>query len=182
MTASSIFSCSHLRRVRRRGTALIELVIGLIAIIAVFAVLLTIGGLGNLHHRALLEAREEAGANAMFVDQTMPFPNAQYIQEWDAGPDSSRYSRDDVLVPGNSSIVADRLAAPAQPGLLETYLPGNAVSAIAESAAPAVDFGLVSGYAAYRTNLLGAIRALVYDAETIEVEARVWMTWTRGLY
>ena len=163
------------------GQALIELVVGLVAIMVLAAVILQLGQLQRAHTEALLEARALAGENALAEDFVMVLPGPEYIRDWDVGGDERAYSRDDTPITGSAGILGDDILSQAQPQLLETYAPGNPISEYSDSASMDA-YALVQGQSqSDSVPLLPIIQRLIYDTDSITMDASVWLTWTEGL-
>jgi len=167
---------------------MVELMVGLVAVLALLAGLLQVAGLTRAHTDTMVEARREAGFRAMLDPGraanvgTTP----DYIRDWRAGPDERRHTRDDRHTAGDPSAFQRVIAARAAPDpagwQILDGIEGNRVSALYHSAVPAGVFGLVEGYDTQSVPVLPAVRALLYRADTVQVESRVWMTRTGGIY
>ena len=169
-------------RTTRSGQALIETVIALVALLAVVAALVELSRLGRLRTEALMEARREAGEQAMSPGYTRPNPDPRFIYQWSEGGDNRSYSADDVAWTASSQPVSDGLLAPAHPGDLATRVPGNRLSEL-QSLDPVVQgFDLVRGdETSPELELLPVVRRLLYDRDSIRIDAEAWMTWTQEI-
>lgn len=166
----------------RSGQALVEMVVGLVAILVLVAGLLQLGQLARAHTAALMEARAEAGAFAMSPTFAQQAPAPQYLYDWSAGEDGRTHSRDDRALYALSDDVRDDVLAHAKPGPLGGYVGGNQVSAAYESEALLDSFRLVHGREESEDlPLFPVVRTLLYDAESIRLEADVWLTWARAI-
>ncbi|MBL7077046.1 MAG: hypothetical protein ISS31_06215 [Kiritimatiellae bacterium] len=167
------------------GSAMIELIIGLVSIVALFAGLVQMVSISRARHDTQYEARSEAGAESL-SDLGALLSDAEYIEDWDAGNDDRRHTRDDYAASGdsfafNGAIV--EMSSPDSDGwTIIEQAPGDQLSMLRSAPNPAQVFGLVEGTAEEDVPLLPAVQSLLYDADSIEIESRVWMTWTRGIY
>lgn len=164
----------------RRGQAMVELIVALVAILVVLTGLTQIGQFGILHSETMRKARRDAGLLAVQDAQAWSAPD--YILDRTPGADNRRYSRDDDFTAANPADFASHVVAYANPMTLQNVIAGNRVSALWNSSFPQLSFGFVHGDATETTNLLPVVRHLIYDAETLNVQSHVWMTWTRGIY
>ena len=164
---------------RMAGQALIETVVALVALLAVFAALVELSRLGRARTEALMQARGEAGRNALADGYTRPNPGPRFISQWSEGGDQRSYSADDVAWLAAGSI-GGTLLAPVHPDELAARVPGNALSNLRDLD-PVVDgFDLVQGWeAAPEVELLPVVRRLLYDEDRIRITAEAWLTWAR---
>jgi hypothetical protein len=91
-----------LARNAARGQAMIELIIGLVAVLALFAGLVQISTLAKAQNDTLADARRRVGLWA--ISDTTIADSPDYIRHWSDGPDGSPYTADDTF---------DRASAPA---------------------------------------------------------------------
>ncbi len=168
----------------RSGQAMVELIVGMIVILALVAGMLQVASLTRAHTAVMVEARGRAGGLAMSDAFITAIPD--YIADVEVGPDGRSYSRDDTHTAASLVDLDNVIVTPTAPAAGDwAYLdavPGNRVSALHRSPAPVLEFGLIGTEEHAVIALLPAVRTLLYDAEEIEVEAKVWMTWTRGIY
>jgi hypothetical protein len=47
---------------------------------------------------------------------------------------------------------------------------------------PHLLFGLVEGRADDTVELWPVVRRLLYQADSVDIEGRVWLVWTKGIY
>jgi hypothetical protein len=171
-------------RNRKNGQAMVELIVGLVAILALFAGMLQLAKLSTAQTDTLSKAREEAGSLAM---STVPLSSdADYIKFWEKGPDDRRYSVDDTHTEGNSAafvgtVVSKAARDNAAWGVLRS-VPRNDILSLQSSPLPASQFGLVDGTESATIPLLPVVKHLLYDADSITVESKVWMPWMKELY
>jgi hypothetical protein len=166
----------------RRGQALVELAAAMIVIVAILAAMLTLARLGREQLDALHEARAEAAGAALAPTYAMRLPAPRYLCDWDEGPDGARHSRDDAAQAGDPYAVVRHIAAHAHPEELDFRLPDNPLTALATREPMIFEYRLVSGRARPRTvELLPVARHLLYDAESVTIEAEAWLTWMPGL-
>lgn len=162
------------------GQAMIEFVIALVCIVVVFAGLLQIGILGVTRTEVLIEARRKAGAAVMQDIILAPLP--EFIEDWAPGGDLRTYSADDLVIPGNPSDFSVRVVSRAYPVELNTLLPNNPASTMANTPAPQIGFGFTSGDATETVPLIPAVRNLLYRSDEILLHEEVWLPWTKGIY
>ena len=166
----------------KKGQALVELITGLVGLLVLTAVLLQIGRIGLEHSQAMAEARGQAGAYAMDDTYTLALPEPLLIYDWDEGPDTRRHSQDDQPILSNADALMDNILTHTHPSELSVARPGNAFSSIVNSEAWIEELHLVHGQAGTATiPLLPVVRSLIYNADSIQVDTDVWLTWTRGL-
>ncbi len=163
-----------------RGQALIETVIALVALLAVFAALVQVARLGRARTEAMMEARREAGQNALSAEYAQPMPDPVFIYNWEVGDDGRSYSADDTVRGALSGTVDTDLLAPAHPAALAARRPGNALSNLQGLNPVVTGFDFVHGRAqSERIDLMPVVRHLLYDAENIQITADAWLTWTQ---
>ena len=161
-----------------------EFMVGLVAVLAIFAALIQITSLSLAHIETLIEARREAGERAVLSIRLYDTPET--IRDWETGPDERRYSRDDTWLGGNaygfSAVIVDKAVERPSDWSLVEEAPRDPLTALRSAGNPAAHFGLVRGRAARTVPLMGAVRNLLYDADSIDVESDVWMTRIGGIY
>lgn len=165
---------------KRSGQAIVELVVALVVILVLTAGLLQIGSMGVSHSRLMGEARREAGRKALL--EASSFANPQFIGSCTPGVDGSPYSRDDDTTPGDLVWLMAGIVDYARPAELDQRRQDNVVSVMAESAFPQELLGLVNGEASEDVLLMPIVRRLLYDSETVSLQGKAWMTWTKGIY
>jgi hypothetical protein len=179
---------AHVMDTKRRGSAMLELMIGLVTIIALFAGLVQIVSLSEARHATHVEARRLAGRYALRdVGSGMgQLSDADYISDWDPGADGRRHTYDDSASGGSPWSFSDDIVQYSSPDsagwTIIQQAAGDHLSPLLGQPNPAALFGLVEGEAHATVELLPAVKSLLYDADSIEVESRVWMTWTKGIY
>jgi hypothetical protein len=159
---------------------LTELIVALVVLLVLVAGIIQISLLGLLQTRTMTEARREAGAKAML--DVSSFSGPEYIADREVGADQTSYSRDDGFDGGDVATFQAGIVGYSQPAALDLQRPGNAFSELSRSAFPHLQFGLVEGEAHASTTLLPIVRTLLYRADTVEVEGKAWLTWTKGIY
>lgn len=164
----------------RSGQALAEFVIALVVILVVFAGTLQIASLGLHQTRLMDKARGEAGNYAM-MDEPAISPSS-YMLDRTVGPDLSPYSKDDDFTTAYAGNLQAGVVGFAQPQNLQTMLPDNPISAVANSPAPDSQFGLVRGHATETVPLLPVISSLLYAKDSVQLKGDAWLTWTTGIY
>jgi hypothetical protein len=173
---------------KQHGAAMVELMIGLVAILAVFAGLIQMVSLSRARHDTQYAARSQAG-EASFRDLgggIGQISDADYIRDWDSGSDGRRHTRDDSATGGDAFRFSDTILQQSSPDTagwrIIAQAPGDRLSLLVGQPNPASLFGLIEAEEHETVKLLPAVQSLLYDAESIEVESRVWMTWTKGIY
>ena len=174
---------------RRAGQALTELVVGLVAVMALLAGLIQIALLTRAQTDVMIEARKKAAEAAMRAPRDGDFiAIPSYIHEVTAGHDKRSYSRDDehtLILPDSgdnfSSTIVDKSTVDSDWQLLEA-LPTRPFCDLRGSDNPAALFGLVEGTASKNIPISAAVKSLLYRADSIDVEARVWIPRTGDFY
>jgi hypothetical protein len=172
----------------RGGQAVIEFVIGLVAILTLLAGLFQLASLIRTHTDTMIEARRQAALLAAqdLGPGVVPVSDAEYIRDWQAGGDAKPYTRDDDSTPASAasfnSVILDKAVPDDAAWTVMGQAPNNRFSGIHNLPNPSTYFGLFKGSDARTVDLLPAARHLFYDADSIEVRCDVWMTWTKGLY
>jgi hypothetical protein len=162
---------------------MVELIVALVVILALAAGLLQVASLGRAHTEVMVDARREAGLLAML--EVIPLAAPDYIQDWDPGPDGKRLTRDDLPILGDDmafdDVIVEKAAADDDAwAILSTV--SNSIPALRDHLDPVAVFGLVHGEESETVPLLPAVRSLLYQADSIDVRADVWMTRARGIY
>jgi hypothetical protein len=168
----------------RSGQAMVEVIVGLVALLVLTAGLIQVASLTRAQTDALVQARELAGASAFMEVPISAYP--EYIYEIEAGPDGRTYSGDDETTDAdasafNNDVVEQLVRDPDEWDVID-QLPSSPFSSLHDALTPATEFGLLKGEATVTVELLPAVRSLLYRADEIDVECDVWMTWTRGIY
>ncbi|MBU0679440.1 MAG: pilus assembly protein [Verrucomicrobia bacterium] len=171
------------KRHRRAGAAMVEFVVGIVAVLVLFMGLLQIAQLARKRTRAMLEAQAEAGMYSMSDELIIALPGPQHIYDWDPGSDERPYSEDDSPILGSSAMINADIIRHARPDDLETYAGGNRISSLYHAPDFVTEIGLVHGEAkSENIPLYPIIQHLVYRDESIRFEEDVWLTWTKGIY
>lgn len=166
----------------RGGQAIVELVVGLVAILVLVAGLLQLGRLAHAHTQAMMEARAEAGTFAMSQTYATQGPAPQYLYSWSDGPDGREHSRDDKPLYALPTDVRDEVLVHAKPEDLGGAAGDNPVTEAYDSGAVMDSFQLVHGHEESEDiPLYPVVRSLLYNAESIKLEGDVWLTWARSL-
>jgi hypothetical protein len=175
-------SAGPARATRRRGMAIVEMVVGLVGLLAVFAGMLCIVRLGRERSVTLQEARAKAGAFAMADDYISDTPGPDFIYDWSTGNDGRKHSADDEPILGSAEPARRRILAVARPDDLDRRVPGNQLSPLNRDSF-VNSLGLVHGREdSDRVMLPPVVRHLLYDAEYVRIESDAWMVWTKDLY
>ena len=172
----------------RSGQAMVEFIVGLVAVMALLAGLLQVASLGKAHTDSMVEARREAADLAMMDlgDGTVVLSDPDYIQEWNVGPDGRHHSRDDTWTEANAGEfnerIVDRAAADPEGWSILGDVPNNPIGQLHGNWDAVAALGLVHGHDERPVPLLPAVRSLLYRADSVDVECDVWLTWTKGIY
>ncbi|MEI7881230.1 MAG: TadE family protein [bacterium] len=164
----------------RSGQAIVELVVALVVIMVLVAGIIQICSMGVSHSKLMTSARWEAGQKAMLDASSFAAP--KYIAECTAGNDGIAYSRDDDTTPGDVNIFQGGIVRYAKPDELNLRREDNPVSSLANSSFPQEMFGLVDGEARTSVPLIPVVRQLLYQSDSVELQGKAWMTWTKGIY
>ena len=179
----SAFSIQH-SAFSSSGQAMIEVMVGLIALLVLVAGLLQVASLTKAQTDTMVEAREEAGRRA-FGDLTLS-ESPEYIASIEVGDDGRTYSLDDTTTPASGGrfhrdITSKTVSDQSEWAILEE-LPDQSFPSLNNAGTPISTFGLLKGSSSSTIQLRPAVRSLIYRAESIEIESDVWSTWTRGIY
>ncbi len=170
----------------RNGQAMIEFIIGLVAVLVLFAGMIQLVSLTRAQTETMTEARENA-ASDMMMDFD-PMTSADYIKDWQEGGDEKQLTSDDTSDTANpfdlqNTIVEKSVADPTEWQYIDK-LNANKISQLHGSAVPSSVFGLIKGQAktSAQIDMIPAVRHFLYDADSIDIECEAWMTWTKGIY
>lgn len=167
------------------GQALVEFCVGLVCIMAILVTLLQVASISRIRTDLMADARRTAGEESLKEDAETG--NAEFIGDWDVGVDGVRYSADDEPDDtGDSSglqtyILDYSVADPSEWERMED-IPNNPFAETSGGYDPGGFFGLINAEAFGRVTNNGAFQGLVYNADTIDFDVSVWMTWTTGFY
>ncbi|HMP76971.1 MAG TPA: hypothetical protein PKE12_11820 [Kiritimatiellia bacterium] len=168
------------RSASRAGQAIVELVVGLVALLVVFVGILQIGRLAAERNRTLASARASAANYAMGPAYLLQLPGPDMIRDWDRGADQRSHSRDDRTTAASWQHVA-AIVQHARPQDLDARMPGNPVTAFGTAGA-AGGMDLVHGRVqSDEIPLLPVVRHLLYNAPSLRFEEHVWLVWCEGL-
>jgi len=164
------------------GQAMVEFVVGLVGMLVLFAFIVQFGSIGVKHSQAMIDAREKAGQDAMSDDYSLAMPGPEFIETWERGRDERAYSQDDEMVVGSDAFIRDDILKHAKPGDLAGFVADNRINRL-NSGNTLEEFGLVHGNELSESvPLMPVIRHLLFDTPSIEIEADVYMIWTKGIY
>jgi hypothetical protein len=162
---------------------MVEFLAGLVAIMVLTVGLLQIGRLGVEHTRVMIDAREQAGVNALAGNHAILPPPPRYIVDWTAGNDGIQYSRDDTAIIGSAQHPFADIAQYARPGYLQALAPGNEISGLMNADMLLSSIGLVHGrFESDPIEMYPLVRRLLYAADSVTVEGEAWLVWTKGIY
>lgn len=174
----SAFRISHCR-----GQALIEFTVAIAAIMSVVIGLMLLNRIESASLDTITAARGKAGDLCLSLIY-QGAPDAQFISDWQAGPDDAGYTHDDEAKPDLlAPALIDTIAGNAEMGG-PASLATNAVSRLDSAPDPISEFYLVKGSESREINLsdIPAARSLFTREETFRLESDVWLTWTEGIY
>ena len=173
------------RRSAHGGQAMIEFVVGLIALLAAAIAVLAVAELTRADTDAMAEAQERAAEASMGNGIAADFPT---IADVDPGPDGRALTKDDRPVSGSLSGVRSRVADMA--GGVGTDAARSVAGGVGPNANDLADFarGADSSAFGFRRGHASAVAepppaaAFFYGLpETVEQENEVWMPQTGGL-
>ena len=163
---------------------MIEFIVALVAVVALAAGLLQIASLGRAHTEAMVDARREAAARALSPMSYLS--DASYIEDWNEGPDGSRYTTDDEMAEDEGlsfqNIVVDRASPDDEGWTVYNGVPQNPFSSLRGAGNPSSVFGLTMGEADETVSLLPAVQHLLYGADSLNVRCEVWLTRMEDIY
>lgn len=165
---------------QKSGQAVIELVAALVVILVLVAGTIQICSMGVSHSKLMTSARQEAGRKAL--QDASSFSGPQFIAACTPGADDIAFSRDDDVTPGNVALLNMGIVDYAHPDELNQRRVDNPVSVLANSSFPQELFGLVEGEAKVSVPLMPIVRELLYGSDSVELQGKAWMTWTKGIY
>lgn len=171
----------------KSGQALIEVCVCMIAIMTVLLALIQINEMARAETDTLVAARREAGQSAMQETAVMASPGFLYDWEDPDGGDGMRYSADDEQIDGSSSrfsqhVIENTVSDAGEWNIFENH--DNYMKTMHDDGGmnPSAYFGMIKGEDSETITLLDGFRKLIYNADTVEIESEVWMTWTKGIY
>jgi hypothetical protein len=168
------------RPLKKNGQAIIEFVVGLIAVLVLFAGLYQLGLLAQAHTEVMINAREEAAENV--ITPKLNLKQAPYISSWNDGDDEVSYSADDESINGNIGAVSAGIVVFAHPEALGQSVGPNSISALAMAPNLLMN-NMQSGHdSSGPIKLLPAVQNLLYAAESIELECEVWLVTGENIY
>lgn len=162
---------------------MIEFTIALVAIMAVIIGTIMLNRMEWAQTHTMTTARATAGALALDLIYQSSL-DANFIADWEPGPDNIRYTQDDEPVPdGTAMALAGDIVANAGLGEVAS-LPTNAITRLQSSPTPINEFYLVKGSESMAVDLsvIPAVRQLISDEPTISVKSEAWLAWTGGIY
>jgi hypothetical protein len=167
------------------GSAMVELMAGLIAILALTAGIIQVATLTKTQSDSMVRARELAGEQAMLNNgQGVAAPD--YIRDCHEGPDRRRLTRDDTHDAADVAAFQQTIVGPAAANAAAwnryNQAQASPLPGLRNNNAPAAAFGLVRGEDSRTVPLLSAVQSLLYRADRITIQSKVWMTSTGGLY
>lgn len=156
---------------RKNGQAIVEFVVGIVAVVILVAGMVQIGLLTKAHCDVMGEARKSAAEKAV-DDEVETSPD--YVGSVQDGGDTNNYTADDEFPDGNTSDLQSRLLAYANPNELQDNLDDNPLTD-AFNDPTKVMTGLVKGDSSKTVTLETAIQNMVTGADSIDVKSEVWM-------
>jgi len=165
-----------------RGQAMIEMVVGMVAILLLVMGLLQIGLLSRAHTQSMMEARERADASALHENYQHLFSTPPYLRDWNPGPDGVRYSVDDQPLYGPAQEIPAHVSAHALPDGLMARVGPNPVRDVHIFLQVTDAMMFVQGESQSDPVMVyPIIRNMVVRNESIRMRHAVWMPWARGL-
>ncbi len=171
----------------RSGQAIVEFIVGMVAVLTLLAALFQVASLAKTHTDVMIEARRQAAELALtdLSSGLDTLSNPNWLRDWEVGPDERPHSADDLPVAGDPTdfrgLIVER-AAEGEAWQIMHEIPGNRLVQLRSAIDPGNLFGLVRGHNAQTVPLLPAARNLFYDAETVQIQSEVWIPWLKGLY
>jgi hypothetical protein len=163
---------------------MIEVLVGIVALIVLIAGLLQVASLSAGQTGTMVTARKKAGDNAMNGGQVASVPD--YIKDWQVSSDKKHYTADDTFSPADANqfegTIIEHAAVDSSGWTIIDSVPHNRFTIIHKSGTPQYDLGLVEGHDSTNVYLLPVIQELVYRADSIKIDSKVWMTSTKGIY
>jgi hypothetical protein len=173
----------------KRGQAMVEFLVGIVAILAVTTSMIVAVHLVARHTDTMIQARKRAGDTAASPLYDRAANNPQYLRSWLPGDDGKRHTSDDRPVHGDESrfesAIVEESAQNGDGWQRLDSIPDNTVSKMHNSVLPSSYFGLVKGESdSVKVDLSEwpAFMHLVYSADSIEVQSETWLTWMKGIY
>jgi len=170
------------RDARVRGQAMIEMVVGLLAMMLLMVGLLQIGRFSIAHNRAQLTARERADRQAIQPTYTPPMAQPVYMRDWDEGVDGVRYTQHDVPVLGAAPEVGTEILVHAHPAQVSAYTDSQPWNDLQASPQVMESLRFVRGFArSAEIPVYPLMQRLVVHDESLSMEQTVWMPWLQGI-
>lgn len=170
----------------RSGQALVEFLVGLVAILTILACVKVGASMLTAHTKAMREARREADEKA-FLNLNM-LSDAAYIRDVIEGADQKAYTRDDTHTDGDpllfNSVVVEQAADTATQWGLLPLMHEDHFATLRGFGNPSAAFGLVKGTATENVNIQDtpAVKHLFYGADSFNVRCDVWMSQFKDIY
>lgn len=174
-------------RVGSSGQAAIEFVSGLILLLLVVTGILHVSRMGTTSLFLHSVLRGDAGERAM---EGVVSASPDYISDWQAGSDGTRYTTDDeevrngAMLPATlDSLTSHSVRNPGDWGYVEdlSRLPVSMVS-LQASPIMATALGFVHREETLHVPVDVVLRQLVYDKDEVAIKEEVWMPLMGGLY
>jgi len=156
----------------RRGQAMVEFVVAIIAVVVLFAALVQIGLLSKVDTDMMNKAREMAGEAV--VAPVLGEPASDFIADWSKGDDEVNYSVDDEFSEADTFEFENHIVGYSHTADLFTKVGPNLVSGLLGNPYSVMN-GMVQGESSKEVDLLPVIRDMVYAADSIKVKRTVWM-------
>lgn len=172
---------------KKSGQALVEFAVAMISILVLMAGLLQMSTLAAKRAEVMVNARREAAlrASADMGNDVDVISDAEYIRDWYPGSDNAQYTYDDRATHGDQlsfeGIIVDKSASdPA--GWDAITKTQSRIGRLRVNPQPVTCFGLVKGSDKKAVEIIPAVRDLLYKADSLTVQADVYMTWRKGIY
>jgi len=165
----------------RSGQALIEFMVGIVAVIVLLGGAIQIGRISTERTRAMQQATRSAHQLALFGDDASAYV-PPYMVNWMVGNDERRHSTDDRRIVGSGNAVMNAADQIAQSQRLREQGVDHPMTALPDSAAVLASTDFVRGTSAsLGIPVLPVIRNYVYRANSLSVDASAFMVWSGGL-
>jgi len=176
------------KRMNMRGQASIELAVALVLLLIILTGIIHVGKMARTSLFLQSVLRGKAGLEAMnpgAISMT-----AEYVSDWDEGPDGIRYTADDQPAKNNmnlsmtfSSLCQHSVESPDDWQYISerTQLPVSMIK-MNNSGMIATAIELTHQKEKLYVPVESVIRQLVYDKDDVAIEEEVWMPLMGGLY
>lgn len=166
----------------RRAQAMAEFCVGMVAVLAAIGMIYQISLLAYNRTQSMQDAVAEAASNSMDdVAQIAITDGAEYLNDWETGPDLTYFSADDEAITGSANGLQANILVHADHARLGWAAPGNPLTSVATSGSFIPAVSLVRGKDTRTVPLAPVSRFFFESNDAIEMENKVFLTWLRGL-